>query len=62
MFSFLAWLDPFYKPWNTSTNFITIESELDEPTSENSSMSKEDNICDITNTSLVSSHDSDKQP
>ena len=39
MFPYLAWLDPFYKPRKTTSNFITVDSEnegseVDEPTNQ----------------------------
>ena len=39
IFFFLAWLDPFYRPRKTSSNFITIDSEND--------MSEDDDIKNV---------------
>lgn len=52
MFPYLAWLDPFYKPRKTTSNFITVdseneESEVDEPTNQDDTSPEKENISDI---------------
>ena len=64
MFPYLAWLDPFYKPRKTVSNFITVdseneESEVDEPTNQDDTSPEKENISDIREKGKVSSHVSD---
>lgn len=49
MFPYLAWLDPFYKPRKTVSNFITVdseneESEVNEPTNQDDTSPEKENI------------------
>ena len=64
MFPYLAWLDPFYKPRKTTSNFITVDSEnegskVDEPTNQDDTSKEKENISDIRVKGKVSSHVSD---
>lgn len=64
MFPYLAWLDPFYKPRKTTSNFITVdseneESEVDEPTNQDDTSPEKENISDIREKGKVSLHVSD---
>ena len=49
MFYFLAWLDPFYKPRKTSSNFASIDSG-NEMGSEDDDIKNEDEKSDTTET------------
>ena len=67
MFPYLTWLDPFYKPRKTTSNFITVdsgnqESEVDEPTNKDHTSPEKENISGIRERGKVSSHVSDDQP
>ena len=51
MFPYLAWLDPFYKPRKTTSNFITDDSgneelEVDETTNQDDTSPEKENISD----------------
>ena len=64
MFPYLAWLDPFYKPRKTISNFITLdseneESELEELTNQDDTSPEKENISAVRENDKVSSHVSD---